>query len=349
MLCAIVVIHELGHLIAAKAFGVYCYEFSIGMGPKLWMKKGKETNICIRAFPIGGFVAMAGEDDQNPDVDKPNIEIPKERTLKGIHPIKRIVIMSAGVIMNFVLAICLMAVCYMSIGYATKSPEPIIDSVKIDYPAYKAGLEKGDRVLRATIEDTGYSISPKNFEELSTFFNMYEGKGNIALSIERDSKQQLIKVKPVLDEGEGRYVIGITSPASEIVEVNFLNSFKYACDYLFEITKFVFITLVGLFRGVGFNNLSGPIGIYEVTEEAVSYGLISYVSLIAMISVNVGAFNLVPLPIFDGGRIVLTIIEMIIKKPIDKKVENAIMSVSLGLLLLLVIYTSYKDIIRLMF
>lgn len=343
MLVVILTIHEFGHFVAAKAFGVYCYEFSIGMGPKLYTRKGKETNFSIRALPIGGFVAMAGDDDSNPDVEKPDYEIPKERTLNGIHPLKRIVIMVAGVLMNFFLAIVIIAITYFSIGYAQEAPKPVISDITVDYPAYKAGLQTGDLVVKAKYEN-GYAISPSSFEELSTFLSLFDGNGNVTFTVKRNGEKLDIKMKPVFDETEGRYLIGITSSGYEVVEITWSNVFKYTFNYVSEILKLTVMTLVGLFRGVGFQNISGPIGIFQVTEEAVSYGYTSYLSLIALISLNVAAFNLVPLPIFDGGRIVLTIIEMIIRKPIDKKIENRIMTASVAVLLLLVIFTTFKDI-----
>ena len=318
------------------------------MGPKLYTKKGKETNFCIRAFPIGGFVAMAGDDDDNPDVEKPEIEIPKERTLKGVHPLKRIVIMISGIAMNFLLAIIIVAITYLSIGYATESPKPIVEEVMENYPASKAGLEAGDLILKVTYEN-GYSTSPKTYDELSNFLAIYDGNGNIDLLVERDGEKLNLKMKPVYDEENARYMIGITSSEFEVVEVTLANCWKYAMRYISEMLKLTFMTLLGLFRGVGFDNVSGPIGIYEVTEEAVSYGYTSYLSLIAIISVNIGAFNLMPLPIFDGGRILLTIVEMIIGRPIDKKLENTIMTLSLAILLALVVYVSFKDIIKLLF
>lgn len=348
MLVVILTIHEFGHFIAAKLFGVYCYEFSIGMGPKLYQRKGKETTFSIRALPIGGYVAMAGDDDNNPDIEKPEIEIPKERTLPGIHPLKRIVVMASGVLMNFLLAVVIVAITFLSIGQTTESPKPIINQITENYPAYKAGLQSGDEVLKASYEN-GYSISPKSFEELSTFLSIYDGKGNVEFQVLRGNEKLNIKMKPVFDETENRYLIGITSPGYEIVDVNGANVLKYTFEYISEILKFTVMTLIGLFRGVGLQNVSGPIGIYQVTEEAVSIGLESYFSLIALISINVAAFNLVPLPVFDGGRILLTIIEMIVGKPLNKKTENAIMSASLIVILMLVLYTTFNDIIKVLF
>lgn len=343
MLTLILTIHEFGHFVAAKAFGVYCYEFSIGMGPLLYSKKGKETKFSIRALPIGGYVAMAGDDDNNPNIEKPNVEIPKERTLPGIAPLKRIVIMAAGVFMNFLLAIIIVCVSYLSIGQVVDSPKPIIKEVTVNSPAYKAGLKSGDLIKEASYEN-GYKISPTTFQELSTFLSIYDGKGNVTFVVSRGVEELSIAMKPVFDETENRYLIGITSNDFEVVNIDLSNVLKYSFRYISEVMKITVMTLVGLFRGVGFENVSGPIGIYKVTQEAVSYGFTSYLSLIALISLSVGAFNLVPLPIFDGGRILLTFIEMIIGRPLNKKVENAIMTISLGLILLLVIYTTVKDV-----
>lgn len=349
MLTIITVVHEFGHFVTAKLFKLYVYEFSIGMGPKIYSKKGKETTFSLRAFPIGGFVSMAGEDDKENlanDVDKPNIEIPFERTLPGIKPLKRIIVMVSGVLMNFILAFIIMSMTFLANGFYNKSAEPIIDTVVENYPAYKAGIQKGDKILAVSF-DNGYSIEPKDFSEVQSVFSLYDGKGNMHLKLLRGEETLLVDVKPVFDEEQNAYFIGITSLENEVVEVNFSNCFVIAFDYLISAMKLILVTLLGLFRGVGFNNLSGPVGVYTVTEEVVSYGFATYMSLIALISLNVGVFNLLPLPIFDGGRIFITLIEMIIRKPINKKVENAIMSASVVLLIMLVLFVTFKDITKL--
>lgn len=348
MLTLITLIHEFGHFIMAKAFGVYVYEFSIGMGPKIISKKGKETRYTLRAFLIGGYVAMAGEDDKQNlnDVDKDDIEVPFERTLNGIKPLKKIIVMVAGVVMNFILAIVIMAMTFLSVGYINEASEPIIDSIVEDYPAYKAGIEKGDKITSLSY-DNGYSIKPRDFNEVSNFFSLYDGVGNVHIGLLRGDKELLVDVKPQFDEENNSYVIGITSTPFKQTKITFSNCFTKSLTYLFSATKMILVALLGLFRGVGLNNLSGPVGVYNVTSEAVSYGAASYMSLIALISLNVGIFNLLPLPIFDGGRILITFIEMIVGKPLDKKIENAIMSASIVILLLLVVFVTFKDITKL--
>ena len=115
-----------------------------------------------------------------------------------------------------------------------------------------------------------------------------------------------------------------------------------------NITKITLVALLGLFRGVGFNNLSGPVGVYQVTSQAISMGFITYMNLMAILSMNIGLMNAIPLPILDGGRILLLLIESIIRKPISKKVQNLIMSLSAALLILLVIFITYIDIMKLL-
>lgn len=331
----------------AKLFNVYCHEFSIGMGPKLFSKKGKETTYSIRALPIGGYVAMAGEKDENPGGEEYSDEdIPKERTINGVHPIKRIIIMSAGIIMNFILALVLMSLLFLNMGKTSVSPDAVIASVNDDSPAFKAGIKKDDKIVHASF-DNGYAISPKDFAELSDFLSLYDGNGNVHLTIERDGKEIEILVKPQFNEEQQTYLMGISSYEYKIVDVDFKTCWKYGFDYLVEMIKLVFMTLIGLFRGVGLNQLSGPVGVYKVTEEAISYGPETYINLIAMISLNVGLFNALPLPVFDGGRIFLTIIEMVRGKPMNKELENKIMVASTFVLLALIIFTTFKDVFNL--
>ena len=345
MLSIIVLIHEFGHLIVAKFFNVYCAEFSIGMGPKLFSKKGKETEYCIRAIPYGGFVAMAGDSDNSLETSVDMSKVPLERTLKGISPIKKILIMLAGIFMNIILAILIMSILIMNSGSYAKSPEAIIESVTPGYPAIEAGLHANDKITKATLEN-GSSISPKSFTELSTFISTYDGIGKIYFEILRDGEIINISVKPIFDKTENRYFIGITAPEYKLVETNFFNSWGYAIEHLLLITRMLLSSLKDLFFGRGFENISGPIGIYNTTSEAIALGPSYYFELLALISLNVGIFNALPLPILDGGRVLLTIIETIIGKELPEKVINTIMTISIIIILFLILISTYQDIMR---
>lgn len=343
MMSLIIVIHEFGHLIAAKIFGVYCHEFSLGMGPKLFSKKGKETEYSVRAIPIGGFVAMAGDTDNALETSV-DIEVPAERTLTGIKPIKRIIIMLGGIVMNLLLAEVVISLLLLGYGKYAMSPEPYIESVVEDYPAAKAGLRANDLIVGIEYEN-GSSYAPASFSELSDFLATYES-GTIVLTIERDKERLDFEVEPVKNDS-GSYVIGITGGSYAIVEVNILNCWYYGFIYLKEVMKLLITTVIGLFKGIGLKNLSGPIGIYNATSEAASMGADIYFNLLAVLSLNIGIMNAIPLPVLDGGRVVLTLVEMVIGHPISKKVTDAIMTISILLLIMLMVFATGQDLWRL--
>lgn len=350
MLTAIISIHEFGHFLAAKLFGVYVFEYSIGMGKKLYSKKGKETTFSIRLLPIGGYCAMVGdtsttleEDDEvMKDVDLSSI--PAERTLNGIAKWKKIIILLSGVFMNFILALVIVAMVYLSLGTVYNPAKPVIKEALINYPAYEAGI-RNDDYIKEIKYDNGYALAPESFSDISDFLSIYEG-GDITLTVDRKGEILEFKVTPVYDEASSSYKIGINSYEYEEVKVNIINCFGFAASYLWLMLKLIWTALLGLIRGVGLNNLSGPVGIYQATSKAVSYGFSTYILLVAVLSLNIGFFNLIPIPALDGGRVVLTIIEAIIKKPIPKKVESFIMAASVLLFLALLLIATSSDIFK---
>ena len=344
MLSVITLVHEFGHLITAKKFGVYCKEFAIGMGPKICGKKYNETEYSIRALPIGGFVSMVGENDiEDPDIEKLNI--PKERTLKGIAKWKQMIVMFAGIFMNFVLALLIYSILMLYIGSYTVTSKPVIESIKEDMPAYNSGLKIGDVVVKA--ETSGYSIEPDNYSELTTFLaSYYDGNGSWILTVDRDGQLLEFEIVPSYYEQESRYIIGITfsNVATKTVDINILNCFKYGFIYMSQMVKMVFVSLIGLFKGVGLNNLSGPIGVYEVVEQTISYGFDYYIELLALISINAAIFNAIPIPAFDGGRAFILLIESIIGRNLPRKFETAILAASWVLIIMLIVFVSLNDI-----
>lgn len=346
-LTIIISIHELGHLIVAKFFGVYCFEYSIGMGPRIFKKRFKETTFSIRALPIGGYVSMAGESDINEEIkDEYDVDnIPYNRTLPGVAPLKRILIMSAGIIMNFILGILIVSALLLQAGsYASDRP-PIIRDVMPDSPAEKAGLKAGDKIIRAQFEDGTIVNKPKTIEDVASYIS-YKG-GKIILDVERNDETLQLEVEAYYNPETESNMIGIYLPEGEVVNITLFNVLRYATDYIYRLVRNIFITLANLLRGRGFNDISGPIGMYEATSEAASYGIGTYFNLIAMFSINVGILNALPIPALDGGRIFLTLVEMIIHRPIDKKLETALIGITMALLLLLMLVVLAKDLINL--
>ena len=349
LLSTIVSIHELGHLIAAKIFGVYCKEYAIGMGPKIYSHQFKETEFSIRALPLGGFVAMAGDNENSLETKVDTTNIPIERTLPGISKWKRIIIMLAGIFMNFVLAIVIYSLIILGNGQYSKDSKPAIEAIVADSPASNSSLQAGDIITKIEF-DNGASLSPKSYTEITVFTSTYyDGVGPWHISVTRNNKKEIIDVIPNYNDLEQRYIIGIQfkNEPTDVVDINILNCFVYGFDYAFLMLRIIFTSLVSLFKGIGLDQLSGPVGIYQTVETVADYGAVYYLQLIAMISINVGAFNALPLPIFDGGRVLLTLIEVVIGKPLSKDAEELVMKISMAVLLTLFIYVSFNDVIKL--
>lgn len=341
----IVSIHEFGHLIAAKIFGVYVLEYSVGMGPKLISKKTKETEYCLRVLPLGGFCMLAGDETNDPSIDEKTKDVPMERRLIGIARWKRAIIMFAGIFMNFVLSLVIVGLIILSNGSYGVSSKAIVKEVNKDMPAYKAGFKENDLIEKISFEN-GTSIKPKNYNELASFLDSYDGNGSWEFIVNRDSEEVSIIVDPIKDDELG-YIVGISFDSYKYKETNIFNCWHYACDYLGSILKLTVVSLISLFRGVGLENISGPVGIYKVIEDSVSYGFSYYLQIVAILSINIAVMNALPLPAFDGGRVLILIVESIINKPLNKKFENAIMAISMAILLAFTIYITFKDIIKL--
>lgn len=342
----IVSIHEFGHLITAKIFGVYVKEYAIGMGPKLFSIKGKETEYSIRLLPLGGFCNLAGDETNNPDDNESMKDLPIEKTLVGIAKYKRAIIMFGGIFMNMILALLIFAGIIMHNGSYAVSDKPYIVEIQDNMPAASSGLMPNDLIEKVSFEN-GTSISPKDYNELSGFLSTYDGKGEWTFVVNRNDEKVTISVMPEYNSEQDTYLIGIAFSGYKTVKVNFFTSFVYAFDHLATLLKLTFISIISLFRGIGLENLSGPIGIYKVIEDTSVYGFEYYFEIIAILSANIGMMNAIPIPLFDGGRVVLLLAEAIIGRPIDKRFENIIMTISLALLLLLTIMVTYKDIVNL--
>ncbi|MBE6129413.1 MAG: RIP metalloprotease RseP [Erysipelotrichaceae bacterium] len=341
LLSVIITIHEAGHLLAAKKFNVYCYEFSFGMGPLLWQKKTKETKYSVRAIPIGGYVSMAGETDA--DELYPDVKVPDERRLINRPWWQRIIILLAGVTMNFLLAWLIFSIVYLSQGVYTESPPAVVGSVRENSPAERAGFEPGDIILEIR-KDDGDSVRPKTFMDMQTFY--IDDTEVATYVIERNGQQLELQVTPEFNEEQQTYLIGITSGDVVVKEVNLINCWYYGAREMKDITSLMIRTITNLFRGIGLNQLSGPVGIYQATETYASFGLLSLLFLMAQLSLNVGIFNLLPLPVLDGGQVVITLAEVITGKKMNEKVKIGLFLVCWIALISLMLFATWNDIAR---
>ena len=348
ILGSIIIVHELGHFLAAKYFGVYCGQFSIGFGPKIWSKKGKETEYELRALPFGGFVAMAGEEDQT---DNENMkDVPLERTLKGIKTYKKVIIFLAGVFMNFALAIIIIFGVNLTSGQMPVNTAQI-GTVTDGSAAEEYGLKVGDVIQQIDIVETGDSFVISSFDEVSfskTNVHTNENTVTMNVTIDRDGKKETIPVKVEYNETNQRFILGITQATRDMTFVEaFKNTFvsfgTMSVAIIGAITK-----LITNFTGT-VGQLSGPVGIFQMTSEITRTGQISYIlSFLAMLSVNVGLFNLMPIPGLDGCQVVFAVVEKIIGRELPSKLKIALQMIGLGLVILLMIIVVYQDVTKLL-
>lgn len=330
-------VHELGHFLFAKLVGVHVYEFSLGMGPVIYQKIAKDkTKYAIRAIPVGGFVSLAGE-ETNVDLEKQ-----KGHNLQDKTVFQRFLVMFMGVGFNFIFAFLILV--FSGFIYGSSNLEPVITDVAEGYPAYTAGLSKGDKVLSINDHKVKY------IDDISLFLTIEPLDEEINFEVKKQDgtirNYEVIPTKQIDAEGNESYVVGIV--LSSEIEKGFIPSIVNGFKKLCAIFKQMFVVLGNLFTGgISLNSLSGPIGIYSVVGEMKTQGLNALLYLVALLCVNVGVINLLPFPAFDGGRILFLIIEKLKGSPVSPKVENAIHSVGFILLILLMIYVTLNDILRL--
>ena len=351
ILGSIIIIHEFGHFIAAKIFGVYCSHFSIGFGPKLWSKKGKETEYEIRALPFGGFVSMAGE-EQSDEEELNDIEefkdVPFERTLKGIKTYQKVIIFLAGVFMNFVLAVV------VTFGVNALSGQLPVQTAQVgqiieNSPAQQAGLETGDIIQELTINETGQVILVSNFGDIQLTQKDLQTTAStihVQIKVDRDGQTKNLQATLKYDQSSQAYKLGIYQATRSM---NIAEAIQYTFISIGEMSVAIFVALGQLITRFSetVTQLSGPVGIYQVTSQVTQTGQITYIlNLLALLSVNVGIFNLLPIPGLDGCQVIFALIEKVIGRELPEKIKIALQLCGLGLVMLLMIFVTYQDVLR---
>ena len=330
----IVFVHEFGHFFFSKLFGIYVYEFAIGMGPKIFSWKGKsgETTYSVRAIPIGGYCQLAGEGAEE---DK---KLPKDRLLQSKPAWQRFLVMFFGAGNNFLLALVVLFFLGLVIGCPSNST--VIPSVIEDSPVALSGLKAGDDIRYINGNRT------KTLDDVELYLEL--SKGETEIIVLRDGKEEKFIVNP-LDGDEAKkkdYRFGIEF--KEEIEHGFLPAVKYGFTKFASLTRQMFITFKSLFTGdVSVKDLSGPVGIYSAVDKTRVNGFSNLFYLLALLSLNVGFVNLIPFPAFDGGRILFLLIEKIKGKPVKPETENLIHNIGFFILLGLIIYVTVNDIIKL--
>lgn len=330
----IVFFHELGHFLMAKLNHIRVDEFSLGFGPKLLHFKKGETEYCIKLIPLGGSCMM--DTDPNEELD--------EHAFNNASVGARIAVVIGGPAFNFILAFVLSAVMILLSGI----DRPMINEVTEGYPAQKAGLMPGDEIVKLNDHRTYF------FRDVSMYIAFHNGEP-LQVIFERDGKERMVTVNPVFIEDEGRYIIGITNTEG-YTSATGLSVLKYSYC---EVRYWIYSTLQGirmLFEGQAkASDLSGPVGIVEAVgdtyEQTQSYGplivFINMLNIAILLSANLGVMNLIPIPALDGGKLLLYLIEVIIRRRLPEKLETAVTAVGLAMLLSLMIFVIGNDIHKL--
>lgn len=341
---AIIAIHEVGHFLAAKWSRMGVYEFSLGFGPALFKREYRGTLYALRIIPLGGYVRIAGmelgEDDVPDGYDKKSF-FAKFATL------------TAGVAMNFVLALVVFIVMGMTIGYYHYNNQPVIGAIVEKLPASKAGLQPGDRIV---------SVNRQPVSTWNDAVKLIRGGGTTPARLvirRQETTLPPITITPEMHETpevSGLRIHLIPTPqigiaaSGDFVRQNPLTSIRDGFLEVYDKTHLVVASLVSMImRDIPPGQIGGPLQVlrmsYGVSKDALSSvnGLATFLSFLAFLSVNIGFMNILPIPALDGGRLAFLLVEGVRGKPLDKEKEAMIHTVGLMLLLGLIVLVTFKD------
>lgn len=346
ILSLLILIHELGHFVVAKLFGVQVDEFGIGFPPKITDFKRGTTSYSINWIPLGGFVKLKGEQGENPKDHDSFIN-------KKIY--KRILIVSAGVVSNFVLAAVLITIGFM-IGLPQivdqELPNAKISDHRIQIvmvlensPAYEAKLQAGDIIL--SVNNQAFETAEKLKEYIKK-----QKENEISMLIKRGEEILTVDVVPEILKQTNNFGIGVALAETALVSYPFHIAIIKGATYTFILTKTILIAFYDLLHNLIVSHevsveLAGPVGIAVLTGRAAKLGFVYLLQFMALLSLNLAIINFLPLPALDGGKTLFIIIEKIRGKPINQRVENFIHSLGFALLLLLVLVVTFRDILKL--
>ena len=335
----LIVFHEFGHFIIAKLCGVGVLTFSVGFGPKLFVHKKGETEYALSAFPLGGYVKMIGED---PDEEVSQAD--RERSFAHKSLFKRCAIVFAGPGFNLMLAVLLLMLVFVFYGVPVMST--LVSGVEKGSPAEQAGIAKGDRIVAID----GKPVA--EWEELSQTIKGSQGKP-INLEIRRGSETIKLAVQPTKKEGKNIFgerkddwMIGIGSQGTIEKGKPGLavgKAFTQTWDYI-KITLLAFYKMIT--GDVSPKNIGGPILIAQMAGQQAQEGVGNFLHFLAVLSINLGVLNLLPVPVLDGGHLLFFLVEAVIRKPVSVRVREMAQQVGICLLALLMVYAFYNDIVR---
>lgn len=335
----LIIIHELGHFLLAKKTGVGVLTFSIGFGPKLLGRKIGETEYLLSAFPLGGYVKMVGED---PEEEVQTTDIQRSFSHQGL--VKRIAIVAAGPLFNLLLAVVIFLAIFVSYGVPVLTTR--VGGVEPDSPAFRSGVQQGDRIVGVDGREV------KKWEELSSQIKESQGR-SLKFRLQRDSRELELTVQPIRREGKNifgerqeSWAIGIASEVA-IEKSDPLLAVGQAFSKTGEYSILTLVALFKMIKGeVSPKTLGGPLLIAQMAGQQAREGLGSFFFFVAILSVNLGVLNLLPIPVLDGGHLLFFLLEGILGRPVKLKHRERAQQVGIFVLIMIMIYAFYNDIAR---
>ena len=341
VLGVLVFFHELGHFLLARLCGVGVEKFSLGFGPRIFGKTIGRTDYRVSAIPLGGYVKMVGEE---PDAEIDPKDIPYSFTHKKVF--QRILIVAAGPLFNVFLAVLIYFFFFQV--YGDIKVDPVIGGVVENAPAMEAGLKKGDRILSVN----GKAID--TFEGMALIIAQSNGR-SLTFKIRRDASELDLSITPakevkeIFGEDIDTYVVGITSSPDHIryIKLNPVEAFVQSISQTWLITHTTFVGITQMIKGeISPKTLGGPIMIAKMAGDQAKRGPLNLIYFIAFISINLAILNILPIPILDGGHLLFYIIEAVTGTPLSIRVREIAQQIGLVILLFLVIFVFYNDIVR---
>ncbi|MFO7717726.1 MAG: RIP metalloprotease RseP [Thermodesulfobacteriota bacterium] len=335
--------HELGHFSAARALGIGVRTFALGFGPRLTGFRLGRTEYQVSSIPLGGYVQLVGE--------SPEAELPEGFSTRDSFaqrpPWQRMIVVAAGPIFNFVLAILIYWVIFAS--YGQQAMLPVIGEIQDNTPAAEAGLQAGDRILSINAQQVQYwNEVAKQIQD--------SGTTSLDMQVQRDQKQLSVTVTPTMQSRENIFgestqvpIVGIIAAGKTTrIDMGPLDSFTAANQQTWRLVKLTGEGLVKLVeRVIPLETVGGPILIAQMVHQQTEQGLVQLLGLTALISINLGLLNLLPIPILDGGHLLFFLLETVSGRPLDPKWQQRVNKFGLTLLLALMGLAIYNDLQRL--
>ena len=346
----LVSVHEFGHFITAKLSGMYVEEFSIGMGPLLVSKRIGETRYTLRALPLGGYVRVLGEDiaeEERSGIEP--VHVPEERRYQNRPVWQRMIFAGAGSVMNMVTAVLIFSILFMAMGVAVpiENPDTTISALVENGPADNAGVEPGDKFVAID----GQTI--ETWDEMNAIIMDASTEDTLTVTVERENQQFDVQMQPVMSEDGSRVLLGIYGQTAERQAVGPIRAIGLGASATWDTTVMMVDVLKDLFTGQinimdEEEGLTGPVGIVQIIDQSAKAGWVYVFNLAALLSINLGVINLLPIPALDGCKLLFLLYEAVRGKPVAPEKEGMLNMIGFMLLMGLILVVTYKDIMRLL-